>query len=129
MATKAATKPATKTATKTTTTRTTTKAAPAKTVMAPDPAPTTTAATTASSSGNATTSSIVPIVDRSPWGILALVLGILMLGGVGTIIAATQDKRRMTRDIVFGVLQIIVPFAGQVWGLVWGILIFVKGNK
>ena len=88
---------------------------------APAPAP----APAAASSGDP----IYPIVDRTPWGILALILGILALGGVGTIIAGVISKKHMTRDIVFGVLQIVIPFAGWLWGLVWGILIFVKGNK
>lgn len=71
---------------------------------------------------------LVPIVDRTPWGIVALILGIFALGGVGTIIAGVIDKRNTVRDVIFGVLQLLIPVLGWIWGLIWGILIFVKGR-
>lgn len=110
------------------------KAAPkatAKTTAAPAaaaPAPAPTPAPAPSAAPAASRDAIYPIVDRSPWGIVALVLGIIGLGGVGTIIAGAISKQHMARDIIFGILQ-LVPIVGQAWGLVWGILIFVKGNK
>lgn len=69
-----------------------------------------------------------PTVARNPYGIVALVLGIIGLGGVGTIIAGVISKENVTRDVIIGILQIVIPFAGWAWGLVWGILIFVKGT-
>ena len=120
----AAKKPA-KTAAKKSTPKAAQKAA-AKTAPAPAPAP---AAAPPAASASMSGDPMYPIVDRTPWGILALVLGILALGGVGTIIAGVISKRHMTRDIIIGVLQLVIPFLGWAWGLVWGILIFVKGNK
>lgn len=96
--------------------------APAKTTLHVDPTPTHTPAATG------TKDPMYPIVDRNPWGIVALVLGIIGAGGVGTIIAGAVSKRHMARDITFGILQLI-PIIGWIWGLVWGILIFVKGNE
>jgi hypothetical protein len=94
------------------------KTAPAPVMAAPEPVAVPSAA-----------DPMYPIVDRTPWGIIALILGIIGLGGVGTIIAGCVNKRHMGRDIAFGIVQIIVPILGWLWGLVWGILIFVKGNK
>lgn len=74
----------------------------------------------------ASPTSMYPTVERTPWGIVALVLGIIGLGGVGTIIAGAVSKENLVRDIVIGILQLIIPFVGWIWGLVWGILIFVK---
>ncbi|MGB0653099.1 MAG: hypothetical protein ACPGQL_07840 [Thermoplasmatota archaeon] len=70
----------------------------------------------------------VPSVPRNWEGIVALVLAIVGLGGVGTIIAGIRDGSNVVRDIIFGVLQLIIPFLGWLWGLIWGILIFVKGD-
>ncbi len=69
-----------------------------------------------------------PTVARTPYGIVALVLGIIGLGGVGTIIAGVVSKENVTRDVIIGIVQVIVPILGWIWGLVWGILIFVKGT-
>lgn len=71
---------------------------------------------------------LVPVVERKPWGIVALILGIIGLGGVATIIAGVIAKENLARDIIIGILQIIIPFLGWLWGLVWGILIFVKST-
>lgn len=128
MAAKAATKSSPKAATKTTT-KTASKPATAKaakTTLTPDPVATPSTTSTTTTTGR---DAPYPIVDRNPWGILALVLGIVGLGGVGTIIAGVQDGRHKGRDITIGILQIVILFVGSVWGLVWGILIFVKGNK
>ncbi len=67
-----------------------------------------------------------PTVERNPWGIVALVLGIVGLGGVGTIIAGVIAKDNLVRDVIVGILQLVIPIVGWIWGLVWGILIFVK---
>lgn len=67
-----------------------------------------------------------PSVDQTPWGIVALILGIFGLGGVGTIIAGVIDGKNLVRDIVNGILQLVIPFVGWLWGLIWGILIFLR---
>ncbi len=71
---------------------------------------------------------MIPAVQRTPWGIVSLILGIVGLGGVATIIAGVLDKGNLVRDVVIGVLQLVIPFVGWIWGLVWGILIFVKSD-
>jgi hypothetical protein len=124
MAAKAATKSAAKTVTKTTT-KTTTAKAPAKatpkTVMTPDPVPTPAATTP---TGNATLGFLdVPTLERSPWGILALVFNIIP-GGVGTIIAGAKVSN--TGQIIKGVLQLVIPVLGWVWSIVDGIRMFTR---
>ncbi len=70
----------------------------------------------------------VPHVERTPWGIVALVLGIVGLGGIGTIIGGVLDKSNTVRDVIIGVLQLVIPVVGWIWGLVWGILIFMDSS-
>lgn len=67
-----------------------------------------------------------PTVERTPWGIVALVLGIVGLGGVGTIIAGVIGKENVARDVIVGILQLVIPVLGWIWGLIWGILIFAR---
>lgn len=67
-----------------------------------------------------------PQVEQTPWGIVALILGIFALGGVGTIIAGVIDGKNVVRDVVNGILQLVIPFVGWLWGLIWGILIFLR---
>lgn len=67
-----------------------------------------------------------PSVDQAPWGIVSLILGIFGLGGVGTIISGIVDGSNVVRDVVNGILQLVIPFVGWIWGLIWGILIFLR---
>lgn len=69
-----------------------------------------------------------PNVERMPWGLVSLILGIFALGGVGTIISGVISKENVVRDVIIGVLQLVIPILGQIWGLIWGILIFVRGS-
>ncbi len=71
---------------------------------------------------------MIPNVSRNWEGIVALILGIVGLGGVGTIIAGIRDGSNTVRDIIIGVIQLLIPLVGNLWGLVWGILIFVKSK-
>lgn len=70
----------------------------------------------------------IPLVERSPWGILCLVLNIIP-GGVGTIIAGAKTDD--TKNIIFGVIQLLLAAAviGWIWSLVWGIMIFTKSTE
>ncbi|MES2155731.1 MAG: hypothetical protein V4510_11400 [bacterium] len=69
-----------------------------------------------------------PRVERSPWGILCLILNILPLPGLGTIIAGVRDGRHVGRDVVIGVVQLLLTIAilGFIWSVVWGVAIFVN---
>lgn len=104
------------------------KAAPKKVAAKATPAKTAAKAAPVPPAADVVRDAIYPIVDRTPWGIVALVLGIVGLGGIGTILTGVINGRHVARDITFGILQFI-PFLGNLWGLVWGILIFAKGNK
>jgi hypothetical protein len=74
----------------------------------------------------------IPVVKRSPNGILALVLCIL-LGGIGTIIVGAIDDRGNNKAniILLGVLQLVLSilFVGYIWALIWGILVFVRSDQ
>lgn len=69
----------------------------------------------------------VPTVERSPIGILALILNIIP-GGVGSIIAGAVAKD--TKTIIFGVLQFLLVWTvvAWIWSVVWGILIFKQST-
>ena len=78
----------------------------------------------------------VPSIQRSPWGIVCLVLNIL-ISGVGSIIAGVMGKHSQT--LVIGIIQLMLGagalylFKGLgllvwVWSIVWGILIFQKSR-
>ncbi len=70
----------------------------------------------------------IPQFKRSPGGILALVLGII-LGGFGILITGIIEKHKDT--IIIGVLQIVATLLlglGWIWAVIWGILIFIKSN-
>lgn len=71
--------------------------------------------------------SAVPSVDRKPWGIVCLILNIVPLPGIGTIIAAIIDDVDV-KNIIFGILQAIIPVVGWIWGIIWGILIFLESE-
>lgn len=68
----------------------------------------------------------VPTVERSPWGIVCLILDIIPIPGLGTIIAGAKTSD--VKNIVFGILQVIIPIVGWIWGIIWGILIFMKST-
>lgn len=77
----------------------------------------------------------LPTVKRSPTGILALVLCIL-LGGIGTIIVGAIEKNPQGQTqkniIILGVIQLVVTIVtfgiGWIWALIWGILVFVRST-
>ncbi|MEK6975462.1 MAG: hypothetical protein AABY18_03870 [Candidatus Thermoplasmatota archaeon] len=74
----------------------------------------------------------IPVVKRSPNGILALILCIF-LGGIGTIIIGAIDDRGNNKQniILLGVIQLVLSFAfgaGWIWAIVWGILVFVRST-
>jgi hypothetical protein len=86
----------------------------------------------------------IPVVKRSPHGILALVLGIV-LGGLGILITGAVAKHKNT-IIVGGIMMagsilltilgfVVMPLFSMlawlfyVWALVWGIMIFVKSTS
>src|SRR5688572_1662998 len=73
----------------------------------------------------------IPTVKRTPNGILALVLCIL-LGGIGTIIVGAIDDRGNDKKgiVILGVIQLLLSFIviGWIWAIVWGILVFVRSS-
>jgi hypothetical protein len=73
----------------------------------------------------------IPTVKRSPNGILALVLCIL-LGGLGTIIVGAIDDRGNNKMniILLGVIQLVLTFilVGWIWAVIWGIMVFVRST-
>ena len=70
----------------------------------------------------------VPTVERSPWGILGLVLNIIP-GGIGTIIAGA--KASDTGQIVKGIIQFLLTWTviAWIWSLVDGIRIFTRSTQ
>jgi len=66
-----------------------------------------------------------PSVQRVPWGIICLLLDCILFG-IGTIIAGIINDRIST--IIIGVLQLVIPFVGWLWSIIWGVLIFVKSR-
>ncbi len=70
----------------------------------------------------------IPTFQRSPGGLLAIILGIL-LGGLGILIVGIVEKHKDT--MIIGALQLLATFLfglGWIWAAVWGILIFVKSR-
>lgn len=57
---------------------------------------------------------------------LQLICGILncFLFGIGTIIAGALSNS--LADVVIGILQLVIPFVGWVWSVIWGILMIMK---
>ncbi|PHJ25682.1 transmembrane protein [Cystoisospora suis] len=55
-----------------------------------------------------------------------ILLGVLncLIFGLGMIIIGAMKND--TVDLLTGVFQLILPFVGWVWGLIWGILIVMK---
>lgn len=72
----------------------------------------------------------IPTLKRSPDGILALVLGIV-LGGIGIIITGAVANHKNT--IIVGVIQTVVTVVtfglAYFWSLAWGILLFVRSEE
>ncbi|KAI3632884.1 hypothetical protein MIR68_008959 [Amoeboaphelidium protococcarum] len=66
-----------------------------------------------------TTKFTVPVTTQPG---LTLVLGILNLVffGIGTIIAGVVNNS--LADVVIGILQLLIPFVGWVWSVIWGVL-------
>ena len=60
-------------------------------------------------------------------GIVSIVCGIVncILFGIGTIIAAIIDFN--VADILIGVLQLVIPFVGWIWSIVWGVMMIIHG--
>ena len=60
-------------------------------------------------------------------GVVSIICGILdcFLFGIGTIIAAIIDFNAV--DIVIGILQLVIPFVGWIWSIVWGIVMIIHG--
>jgi hypothetical protein len=73
----------------------------------------------------------IPVVKRSPNGILALVLCIL-LSGIGTIIVGAIDDRGNNKKniIILGVIQVVLSIilVGAIWAIVWGIMVFMRST-
>merc|ERR1712065_98862 len=59
-------------------------------------------------------------------GAIGIVCGIvnLILFGIGTIIAGAVESN--VADIIIGVLQLLIPFVGWIWSVVWGILMIIR---
>lgn len=70
----------------------------------------------------------VPQAQRNPIGIVCLILGIIGLGGLGTIIAGVMGKTDVTTHVIRGVLQLVIPILGWLWGLIDGIRIFIQSS-
>lgn len=68
----------------------------------------------------------VPVVRRKPWGILCMVMN--LIPGVGTMMAGANQEN--TRYFVYGLLQFLLAWTviAYVWGLVMGVMIFVKSE-
>lgn len=83
----------------------------------------------------------VPSIERRPWGLMALVLNILPVAGVGSILAGL--KGRHGPCLVVGLLQCLIDVAGVavvfvgagdwpvpfvfgawLWSIIWGVRIF-----
>lgn len=69
----------------------------------------------------------VPKVDGT-MGIIALILNIIPLPGLGTIIAGVVSGRDVLKHVLIGVIQIIIPIIGWIWAIIWGILIFLESR-
>lgn len=70
----------------------------------------------------------VPTVQRSPHGILCLILNIIPAGGIGTIIAGVTVKDN--GQIVKGVIQFLLTWIliGWIWSIIDGIRIFMRST-
>lgn len=118
----AAKKSAKKAATKTSAAKT---AKPAPAMAEPAPTHTPAAAPVAAAGGIGFFD--VATVEKSPWGILALILNIIP-GGVGTIIAGA--KASATNQIIKGIVQFLFTwtFVVWIWSIVDGVRMFKRAT-
>jgi len=75
----------------------------------------------------------IPKAKDSTIAIVALIVNIFT-GGIGTLIAAimTEDGKMDTTNVIIGIIQTVLTFTvgfGWIWGIIWGILIFIKQGK
>lgn len=75
----------------------------------------------------------IPTVKRNPTGWLGLILGIF-LGGLGVLITgavhdnAEEKKNLMIQGAIIFVVTLVTFGIAALWGLIVGILIFVKSE-
>ena len=78
----------------------------------------------------------VPSLQRSPWGIVCLILNIVF-SGVGSIIAGVMGKHNQT--LIIGIIQLAagwllfwvigpIGLLMWIWSIIWGVLIFQKSS-
>lgn len=70
----------------------------------------------------------VPKLERSPWGILCLILNIVPYAGIGSIIAGVKAKENM--QLIKGIIQLLTGWLliGWIWSIIDGILMFMKSE-
>jgi hypothetical protein len=87
----------------------------------------------------------VPSVARKPWGIVCLVLNVVLLAGLGSILAGVKGSHRGT--LIVGIVQALLDIGGivllvnaqflgfllvlvgWVWSVVWGVRIFLASGS
>ena len=59
-------------------------------------------------------------------GLIGLVCGIvnIFLYGIGTIVAGALDNSMA--DVLIGVLQLVLPFIGWIWSILWAVLMIIN---
>lgn len=59
-------------------------------------------------------------------GMIGLVCGIvnIILFGIGTIIAGALEGNMA--DVIIGVLQLVLPFIGWIWSIIWAVLMIIR---
>jgi len=59
-------------------------------------------------------------------GVIGIVCGIIdcIFFGIGTIVAGALEGD--VADIIIGVLQLVLPFVGWIWSVIWGILMIIR---
>jgi hypothetical protein len=48
----------------------------------------------------------------------------LFLFGIGTIIAGAMSNN--LADVIIGILQLVIPFVGWIWSVVWGVIMISR---
>jgi len=59
-------------------------------------------------------------------GIILGLCNIFFLFGIGTIISGCLSSPPDVADIIIGVLQLVLPFVGWLWSIIWGILMIIR---